>query len=451
VPAVRHDRGPGAVTAVLTVLGPTVLVLGELAARRAQPPGSYDPVTGTVSTLAGRSATAPWLMAGTFVIVGLVYVGVAVGLASVAAPGRGALAAGALGLVGLAFLPQPAAGTSVLHIVTVFVGAAAFGGWPLALAVDPRVPTRLRREAWAVLALTGTEAAWWGEQAAVHGSWLGVAERVMLLTVTSWPIRVALVTTDGERRPGVAVGVAGLALIAPAVFLAGLLAAQAAYPGADAGDRSLSSLAAGGGASGWIMTSTLALAGVLSAAVAIGLRGLPVAARVVLGAGGALLVLAAAVPQPVGGTSPAHMVTAGLAWAGFVAWPLVLACSRDVGPRLRRESALAGGVLVVLAAWFAAQLVTDGSWYAASQRVLLVALAVWPARVALAAVRRRPAAGSRPPWTSPTPSSSSPGPRRASARRPPVWPTRAARRSCSPPAAPTGSASSRRSSRARSR
>lgn len=243
------------------------------------------------------------------------------------------------------------------------------------------VPSRV---VWTVLALTGTGSPRWGSGPA-HVTWLGVVERVMLPDVTSWPIRVAVATGRARRRPGAATVVAGLALAAPAVFVGGLLAAQAAQPGPVAGDRSLSALAGGDTASAWIMTLALVLVGVLSALVAIGLRGVPVAARAVLGAAGGMLVLAAAVPQPVGGTSVTHMVVAGLAWAGFVAWPLVLAGSRSVEQRLRWTSAVAAGVLLVLAGWFAVQLVSGGTWYGFSQRLLLVALAVWPARVALAA------------------------------------------------------------------
>lgn len=219
----------------------------------------------------------------------------------------------------------------------------------------------------------------------VAHAWPPAPGRTMLSTVVPRPTR------PGGRPPRPGPGVAVLALAAPGAFVVGLVAAEAAQPRPDPAGRSLSALAGGAASAPWIMASTLAAVGLISVAVAVGLRGLPAAPRVVLGAAGGLLVVAAGVPQPAGGTSVTHMVAAGAAWAGFVAWPLVLACSRGVGRRLRRASVAATGVLLVLAVWFACQLVTGGAWYATSQRLLLLALAVWPASTAIAVAR----AGSR--------------------------------------------------------
>lgn len=371
----------------LTAVAPVVLVVGELVARRAQRPGSYDPVAQTVSTLAGRGAALPWLMAGTLLLLGVTFLAIAAALRAVPIAGRAVLAAGALALITVAFAPQPAAGTSTIHIAVVFVGVAAFAGWPLVLAVDRTTAPRLRTEAWTVLAVAGTEAAWWGWQAGTHGGWLGVAERAMLLTVTLFPVRVAVMTGRGRRRVDPR-STALLALAAPLVFVVGLLIAQAAQGGPDAVDRSLSALAGEAATARWVMVLTLALVGVLCVPVALGLRTLPTVPRAVLGVAGLLLVVAAASPQPAGGTSVLHMVSAGLAWAGFVAFPLAIAWSSRVEVRLRRSSLAAGLVLVVLAAWFAAQLLTDGSWYGVSQRIVFAAQGIWPARVALGAVRR---------------------------------------------------------------
>ena len=87
-------------------------------------------------------------------------------------------------------------------------------------------------------------------------------------------------------------------------------------------------------------------------------------------------------PQPAGGYSAVHMVTAGLAWAAFTAWPLALAFSPRVEHRLRWASVTATAVLIVLMAWFTAQLTTDGTWYGISERVVILAQAVWPVVVA---------------------------------------------------------------------
>ncbi|HSK61187.1 MAG TPA: DUF998 domain-containing protein, partial [Actinomycetospora sp.] len=93
-------------------------------------------------------------------------------------------------------------------------------------------------------------------------------------------------------------------------------------------------------------------------------------------------------PQPVGGYSGVHMVAGSLAWLAYTLWPLGLARSPAVDPGLRRASAIAVAVLAVLLAWFAFQLVTDGPWYGPSQRIALLAQAVWPVVVAARVPRR---------------------------------------------------------------
>ncbi|MDT7745723.1 MAG: hypothetical protein QOE59_4801, partial [Actinomycetota bacterium] len=209
-----------------------------------------------------------------------------------------------------------------------------------------------------------------------------VAERVLLLVETGWPIRVALASWPGRRLRTEWTTLA-LALLGPVVLVVGFVTAQAAQPGPDPWNRSLSALSGQGASSRWIMVGALGAAGVLVVLLALGLRRrVPAAAWRLLAAGGVFLVVAGLDPQPVGGYSAVHMVTAGLAWAAFTAWPLALAFSSRVDHRLRWASATATAVLIVLMAWFTAQLVTDGAWYGISQRVVILAQAVWPVVVA---------------------------------------------------------------------
>jgi hypothetical protein len=56
---------------------------------------------------------------------------------------------------------------------------------------------------------------------------------------------------------------------------------------------------------------------------------------------------------------------------------------------LRRSSAVAVGAILVLLAWFTIELITSGTWYGVSQRVVFLSLAIWPIRVAGRAVRER--------------------------------------------------------------
>jgi hypothetical membrane protein len=310
--------------------------------------------------------------------------------------GRLVLGAGGVAVVVAALAAQPVHGSSPLHMAATATGASLFVLWPLALVADRTLPPRLRRDSLVASAAMAVVLGWLCAQAWTDGTWLGVAERVLILSETVWPLRVAVACWRGPARdrPGTGIGWAtlGLAVLAPIVLVVGLLAAQAAWPGPDPADQSFSALAGLGASSRWIMSGTLGLTGVLLVVVAGGLRSrVPAPAWLLLGAGGALLLVAGLEPQPVGGYNAVHMAAAGLSWFCFTTWTLGLACSPSVAPRLRWSSAVAFAVLVVLVAWFTVELVTTGPWYGLSQRVLVIAQAVWPIRVAAAVVGRRPA------------------------------------------------------------
>jgi hypothetical membrane protein len=375
-------RAQGPALAVVTVLAPVVLVVGGLIAEAAQPPRSYDPVGQTVSTLAGRGATDRWIMTAVLAAMGVIYLFVAAALREVSRTARLVLGLGAVAVIVAALAAQPVHGSSTVHMAGTVTGVGTFAVWPLALAADRRLHPGLRRGS---VVATGVMLVALGclcAQAWTHGSWLGVAERVLLLVETVWPIRVVLASWPGRRLRTEWTTLA-LALLGPVVLVVGFVTAQAAQPGPAPWNRSLSALSGQGASSRWIMVSALGAAGVLVVLVALGLRRrVPAAATRLLAAGGVFLVVAGLDPQPVGGYSAVHMVTAGLAWAAFTAWPLALAFSPRVDHRLRWASAIATAVLIVLMAWFTAQLVTDGAWYGISQRVVILAQAVWPVVVA---------------------------------------------------------------------
>lgn len=375
-------RRSAPVVVALTAVAPVVLVLGGIAAQLAQPPGTYDPVRQTVSTLAGLGATHRWIMAATLASVGAIFVLVAAGLRGVPRSARVVLGAGGVVVVVAALAAQPVHGSSPLHMVATATGAVLFVLWPLPLVADHTLAPRLRRDSLVAVAVMTVALGWLCAQAWSDGTWLGVAERVLILTETVWPIRVAVACWRGPWRDRPGAGgwtTVGLSVLAPLVLLGGLLAAQAAWPGPDPLDQSLSTLAGLGATSRWIMVSTLGLTGVLLVLVAAGLRArVPTPAWLLLGAGGAMLLVAGLEPQPVGGYNPVHMVAAGLAWLFFSTWPLGLAFSSSVEPRLRWASGIAVVVLAVLVGWFTVELVTDGPWYGLSQRVVVLAQAVWP-------------------------------------------------------------------------
>lgn len=382
------------VVVVLSVVAPTLLVLGGLVAESVQPPGTYDAVGQTVSTLAGRGATDRWIMAAVLASMGVLYLLVALGLRGVPRPARLILGVGGGAVVVAALAAQPAHGSSTVHMTATVTGMIAFIVWTVPLAVDRGVDPGLRRDAVVALGAMAGALAWLCAQAWTDGTWLGAAERVLLLVQTVWPVRVTVAAWRGPLgRPWGGAGwtTLALAVLAPAVLVVGLGAAQSAWPGPDPWNQSLSALSGLGATNRWIMAGTLGVAAVLHVLVAAGLRPrVPTAAWALLGAGGVMLLVASLNPQPVGGYSAVHMVAAGLAWAAFTTWPLGLAFSPSVEPRLRVASALVVAVLFVLVGWFAVQLVTSGTWYGTSQRIVMLVQAVWPIVVAAAVLAHRP-------------------------------------------------------------
>lgn len=387
--ALSRRRGPCVVA--LSLAAPVVFVVGAVLARAVQPAGSYHPVTQTVSTLAGRGATDRWLMSGTLLALGVIYLLVAAGLRGVPRAARLVLGVGAVAVVVTALAPQPAHGSSAVHMTSTVVATVALVGWPLVLAADRDLDPGLRRGSVAMTAVMVVALGWLCAQAWTDGTWLGAAERVLIVAETAWPIRVAVAAwrADGRRGPMTTeVATLALALLAPVVLVVGLLTAQAAQPVPHPLDQSFSALARDGAPARWVMTTTLAIVGVLSVLVAAGLHRLPTTPRLLLGLGGIMVIVVAFAPQPADGSSALHMVAAGVAWAAFAVWPWAVACSSSVPERLRRTSAAAGGVLLVLLAWFAVELLAGGTWYGVSQRVVVAAAPVWAIRMALDGVRR---------------------------------------------------------------
>ena len=384
----------GAAVLGLALLAPVVFVGGVLLAQAVQDPGSYDPVRQTVSTLAGRGAADRGAMTGALFALGTIFLLVAAGLRSVPWPARVVLGVGAVAEIGTALAPQPASGSSGVHMTLVTVGVLAFVTWPLAVAADRTLDRGLRRGSVAATAAMGAALVWLCVQAWTDGTWLGVAERVLLLAQMVWPVRTAAWSWRVSRgRPARSTGpermTLALALVPPGVFAVGLAASQAAQPAADPWRMSLSQLSGLGATERWIMTTTLLAVGAITVVVALGLRRVPVLGRTLLGLGGATLVVAALAPQPVDGSSPVHLVAGAVAWCLLVVWPVVLACSPRVDRGVRRASTAVVVVVAVLLAWFVVGFLTGGSTYGLSERVLFAALSVWP--IGLAVEQRRAA------------------------------------------------------------
>jgi len=115
-------------------------------------------------------------------------------------------------------------------------------------------------------------------------------------------------------------------------------------------------------------------------------------------------MLVAAFPQPADGSSLLHAIWASVGFCALTIWPAA-AWRRGPGvPWALRPAvcATAAAMLVLLLAWFAAEVVTGGRQEGLAERVLGVAQAVWLLTVVLSC--RHPArAASAPPHAPPEP------------------------------------------------
>lgn len=144
----------------------------------------------TISELAGRGATDPWIMTTALAGVGMCHVITAAGLAPAAIPGRLLLAAGGVGTVALAALPLPVIGDSPAHVIAATVTFPALSLWPV-LAVrrgsTPR-PAAWLSAAAGLLVLLG----WFGIDYFGGSSRIGLSERMLAAAQALWPLAAVL-------------------------------------------------------------------------------------------------------------------------------------------------------------------------------------------------------------------------------------------------------------------
>src|SRR5664279_1295645 len=153
-----------------SICAPVALIGGfELAAAR-QPSG-YDSVRDTISALAARGATDRWIMTVAFVVLGICHLATAYGLR------RPVLAVGGVANVLLAFAPQPAHGSSTLHLAVAAVALTALAVWPVASPPHGRI---------AALVLVGL-LLWFAVMLQV-GAAVGLVERILTAAEALWPI-----------------------------------------------------------------------------------------------------------------------------------------------------------------------------------------------------------------------------------------------------------------------
>ncbi len=188
----------------LPAVAAPVALIGGWTLAAALRPDPFDPVTQTISALAGRGEPNRWVMTTALVVVGVAHVGTAAALRPAAPAGRLVLAAGGLATIAVALLPLPVAvgdlpqagpaesdPASAAHAAAAGVAFVALAVWP-ALAWRRRAPAPVltaRAGAAAGAVLLGL-VAWFAVELSQESPRLGLAERVAAGAQALWPLAV---------------------------------------------------------------------------------------------------------------------------------------------------------------------------------------------------------------------------------------------------------------------
>lgn len=176
--------------AVLSSACAPALLIGGWQLAAARQPGGFDPVRQTISALAARGATDPWIMTTALLGVGACHTVTAAGLRTVAVAGRVLLAAGGVATVLLAAFRQPVTGDSAVHVAAASVAFGALSLWP-ALACHrcgrPGTGTMLGAAA-GLLGMLG----WFGSEYFGQSPRIGLSERALAAGQALWPLAAVL-------------------------------------------------------------------------------------------------------------------------------------------------------------------------------------------------------------------------------------------------------------------
>jgi hypothetical protein len=200
---------------------------------------------------------------------------------------------------------------------------------------------------------------------------------------------------------------------APVLMVAGWTVAAGLQPHSfNPVAQPVSVLAAPGAADRWVMTLTFLVVGACDVVTGLALRPARAPGRLILIAAAVAGILVAANPEQPGTSFPLpHMIWAAAGCAALVAWPAGAWRRGPAVPWGLRPAVTAAvvTVLVVLLAWFAAELITSGGQAGLAERVFGAAQALWPL-VVVVSCRRAARTGTRP---GPVPHLDRPGTRSA--------------------------------------
>jgi hypothetical membrane protein len=177
---------------VSAALCPVFLVGGWLlGAALQQTP--YSPIQQTMSVLAGKPGTDPWIMTGALILVGTTQFVTAAGLKQVGTPARILLVVTGVCTFGVASSPVTMAGPTPIHLAFATSCVFTTAIWPIFVARRSPAP------AWAVsgygcatVTVFFAVLAAWVLYASFGGGDLGLAERITSTALGLFPLIVAL-------------------------------------------------------------------------------------------------------------------------------------------------------------------------------------------------------------------------------------------------------------------
>lgn len=191
-----------------------VLLIGGWRLAAVRQSGGFNPVHQTISELAARGATEPWIMTVALVGVGVCHMITAAGLAPAALPARVLLALGGAATVSLAALPLPVTGDSPAyapaytpaytpahapaHATAASIAFTALSLWPVGGLRCGGLPglALCRCAAAGLLGLLG----WFGIDYFGQRPGIGRSERVLAGAQALWPLAAVLLARRRERN-----------------------------------------------------------------------------------------------------------------------------------------------------------------------------------------------------------------------------------------------------------
>lgn len=183
---------------VAAAAAPALLVGGFFAAAGLQP-ATYSPVRDTISELAAKGATDPWVMMTALAAVGSCYLLAAFGLRPARRAGRGALAAAGVATLLIAAFRQPHHGYSIPHEAAVIAACTTMCAWPvLGARRRHRAPLLSLPASVTATAVTLGLTLWFVFEQ--HRAELGLAERCAAVAAALWLFSVVLTTRRALAR-----------------------------------------------------------------------------------------------------------------------------------------------------------------------------------------------------------------------------------------------------------